>query len=153
MSPSQQRAVTAQPNPFSPCPRSHTQRRGPALRSIPESPFSREEDPGRGAEGFLDRAGLRLKTFGWSRCQAGAARKRREVTLSFLLALKLRADTANSTSWGIPSATAMAFCRGDAALTGLEAMGPGGQQSQALLSLLPPLFLSFVTCGPYCFPL
>lgn len=74
-------------------------------------PLLREEDPGRVAQGFVDRAGPKLKTFGHSLCPAGAARKRREVTLSFLLALKLRTGRAGSASPAIPSATATASQR------------------------------------------
>lgn len=108
---SQEGAVTAQPHPSSSYLRLCVQRKGPAPSSIPESPPSREQDACHAAQAFLDRAGLRLKTFGRSLCQAGAARKSREVTLSFLLPLKLRTDTANSTSLGIPSASMTALWR------------------------------------------
>lgn len=57
------------------------QRKGPALCSIPERFFSREEDPGHAVQGFVDRAEPRPKTLGRSPCPAGAARKRREVML------------------------------------------------------------------------
>lgn len=66
-------------------------RKGPALCSIPESPVSREEDPGL----VFGQSRKEIEDF-WmaGSCQAGAAKRKREVTLSLLLALKLRTDTA-----------------------------------------------------------
>lgn len=74
-------------------------------------------------------------TFGWSLYQAGAVRKRREVTLSLLLALKLQTDRADGTSPGIPSATATASQRrrSHGAMREAEPGSPLASSSSALL--------------------
>jgi len=87
-SPSQRGAAAAQPCPVSPRPRPRVRRKGPARRSIPRRPFSGERDPDHAAQGL------------WTQQDQGNA---------LLSAPKLRTDTADSPSPGVPSAPATAL--------------------------------------------